>query len=213
MYPLRRHSLAHADPAAWRCLLESQLYVHAEPLLWEWANRGYPLIVRRANDRDAGAGIPLGLPLPPAHGKKRIAFVMAAESIREVHLPPLLAEAGQSAPLCWRDTIRRLVSVDPEVRVYGSLAWQHVTGLTYLNEASDLDLLWRHRYPRELETLLHAVHVIEREAPMRIDGELVASSGAAVHWREIFLGTREVLAKRMEGVRLVARADFLHRAP
>lgn len=194
-------------------MLESQLYMHAEPLLWEWANRGYPLIVRRANDRDAGAGIPLGLPLPPAKGKKRIALVMPAESIREVRLPPLLAEAAESAPLCWRDSIRRLVSVDPEVRVYGSLAWQHLTGLTYLNEGSDLDLLWRHRHPRELETLLRAVQVIEREAPMRIDGELVTSSGEAVHWREILVGTREVLAKRMEGARLVTRAKFMHRAP
>ena len=113
------------------------------------------------------------------------------------------------APAAWRGAIESLLELDPGVRAYGSLAWQHATGLGYLSATSDLDLLWAQVAGTTCEVLLAGIAAIERLAPMRIDGEVVAADGGAVHWRELQSGAAEVLVKRLDEVGMLPRRVFM----
>ena len=114
-----------------------------------------------------------------------------------------------SAPVAWLASIDRLLGLDARVRVYGSLAWQHLTGLAYLTDSSDLDLLWLRQDADTTIKLLAGVSAIDDGAPMRIDGELVAADGTAVNWRELRSGAAEVIGKRMDALIRVRGDAFI----
>jgi len=96
-----------------------------------------------------------------------------------------------------------------EARVFGSLAWRAITGLDYLTNHSDLDLLLYVQQDTDLLRLTVDLAAIEAAAPMRVDGELIREDGAAVHWREFNVAAREILVKAVHGVALVDARLFL----
>ena len=210
MAGLCRHDLVRIAPVSWAAMLADSPPLREEPLLADWAERGRPLVVRRAcrDDRRSADLVPVGISLPPTGNKRRIAVQVPAVAIRSVSPPPRLADLALSAPAPWRATIDRLLELDDGVRVYGALAWQYATGLEYLCATSDLDLLWRHVAGSPCEDLLAGIAAIERQAPMRIDGEVVANGGA-VHWRELHSGAVEVLTKRLDHVVVQSRRSFI----
>ena len=180
-----------------------------EPLLAAWAQRGWPLIARRPVCEDVPGTVPLGLPLPPAREKRRLTLRLAPEDLVDSAPPPTLADARAAAPEAWRNTIASLLALDPQVRCFGSLAWQHLTGLAYLTAESDLDLLWRVDTAEAADALAGRIAEIAERAPMRIDGEFVTPAGVGVQWREWRSPARELVAKDRDGVRLADRAELL----
>jgi phosphoribosyl-dephospho-CoA transferase len=82
------------------------------------------------------------------------------------------------------------------------------TGLNYLTDTSDLNLLLPIRCCGDLLRLTAGLAAIEAKAPMRLDGELMRDDGAAVNWREFHTGARELLVKTTDGVALLAN-DFV----
>ena len=84
-----------------------------------------------------------------------------------------------------------------------------LTGLDYLTDRSDLDLLLDVRRETDLDRFAADVAAIEADAPMRLDGELMRDDGAAVNWREFHAGAREVLVKSIDGVVLLDRSLFI----
>ncbi|MBW7965072.1 malonate decarboxylase holo-[acyl-carrier-protein] synthase [Bradyrhizobium sp. BR 10261] len=206
---LARHSMVKASAAGWAAVMNRYPELASEPIVAGWAHAGRPLVVRRPACSDTAGLVPLGLPLPPSHGKRRIAVSLAAVDIVAAAPPPLLAEAAAAAPAAWRATIDRLVQLLPETRAYGSLAWQHLTGLPYLSDSSDLDLLWPQPTARHAAHLLSGIAAIAKQAPMRLDGEITGPVGG-VQWREL-TGTDEdeVLVKGPAGVTTTTRAAFL----
>ncbi|MBB4396301.1 malonate decarboxylase holo-[acyl-carrier-protein] synthase [Bradyrhizobium sp. ERR14] len=206
---LARHSMVKASASAWTAVMNRYPELASEPIVAGWADAGRPLIVRRPACSDTADLVPLGLPLPPSHGKRRIAVSLAAADIVASAPPPLLADAAAVAPEAWQATIEKLVRLLPETRSYGSLAWQHLTGLPYLTDSSDLDLLWPLSSVRQPASLLSDIAGIAKQAPMRLDGEIVGPAGG-VQWREL-TGTDadEVLVKGSTGVTTTTRAAFL----
>ena len=206
---LARHSMVKVSASGWTAAMNRYPELASEPIVAGWAHAGRPLVVRRPACSDAAGLIPLGLPLPPSHGKRRIAVSLAAADIVASAPPPLLADAATAAPAAWGETIYRLLQLLPETRTFGSLAWQHLTGLPYLSEGSDLDLLWPLSSAEHARTLLPDIARIAKQAPMRLDGEIVAAAGG-VQWREL-IGTDadEVLVKGSTGVTSTTRAAFL----
>jgi phosphoribosyl-dephospho-CoA transferase len=95
-----------------------------------------------------------------------------------------------------------------QARVFGSLAWQTLTGLDYLSDRSDLDLLLDVHRDTDLDGLAAGIAEIEAVAPMRLDGELMREDGAAVNWREFHAGAGEVLVKSIDGVGLLDKELF-----
>lgn len=211
---LARHDLVRVAPASWAAILGGCPPLRDEPLLADWAERDRPLIVRRVgcDERRSAGLVPLGISLPPSSKMRRIAVQVPAVAICSVSPPPRLADLVSSAPLAWHATIDRLLELDADARAYGSLAWQHATGLGYLSATSDLDLLWRCTAGSACEALLTGIAAIERQAPMRIDGEVMAADGGAVHWRELQSGVAEVLVKRLDDVVVLPRRTFMSRS-
>ncbi len=214
--PLRRHDLVRVDPAAWRAWLrdrpaEAAELLLADPLLAKWADRGWPFVARRPAPGEAPELVPLGLPLPPSHGKRRLALLLQPSAVLSRSPPPLLR--GTSAPAAWRPTLERVAvlcdchGVTP--RLFGSLAWAALTGLDYLSASSDLDLLVPLPGDGSIAALTQGLAEVELDAPMRLDGEVIRDDGAAVHWRELHGGADALLVKTLHGVALRDRSWFL----
>ena len=180
----------------------------AEQLVAAWGAQAWPLVRRRPVCSDPAGEIPLGLPLPPSHGKRRIALTLPAADILGHKPPPRLADCKYAAPPHWQATLDALLSLDGDVQCFGSLAWQHVTGLPYLAANSDLDVLWPLPPSARLGRFLAALARIEAEAPMRIDGEIIGSPGA-VQWRELASGEAMLAVKGEAGAALMRRDVFL----
>jgi phosphoribosyl-dephospho-CoA transferase len=182
------------------------------PLVRDWADRGWPVIVRRRDAAEDSTMAPIGLPLPPELGKRRVALLLQPQGVVKRSSPPLLRVASWTADPAWRPTIDALLALGTrtgvEPRAFGSLLWQHQTGLTYLSPGSDIDLLWPVPASFDVSSLLFGIAEVQRDARLRIDGEILFPDGSGVNWRELWSanGARDratVLAKTMEGVRLL----------
>jgi len=216
----RRHDLVFVRPRAWRSFLETRDDLAEDPLVAGWVDQGWPLIARRFAP-DEGDGVPLGLPLPPSAGKRRIGLLMDPTCVRCITRPPLLSSALWAAPAAWVPTLRALDSVAArnglEARVFGSLAWCLLTGMNYLTASSDLDFILLHRKTSAFRPrisggfagLTTELAAIASAAPMQLDGEIVRSDGAGVHWRELQSGARVVLAKTTRAPILLNSAEFI----
>ena len=210
--PIGRHDLVFVSPEGWRAMLATHGDLAADPLVANWSDQGWPTIGRRAMPGEA-SGVALGLPLPPSAGKKRLCFLLQSGAIISVARPPLLNDVRASAPRPWWPALDRLDELalrhSVEVRVFGSLAWRALTGLDYVTDRSDLDLLLDVGCDTDLDRLVSDLAAIETDGPMRLDGELMREDGAAVNWREFYAGSGEVLVKSIEGVRLLDRDLFI----
>jgi phosphoribosyl-dephospho-CoA transferase len=161
--------------------------------------------------------IAVGLALPPAQGKRRIGLVVAMQDIVR-HAPPLrLADAIAHAPAAWQPSLAELdaaaTRIDIELRVFGSLAWQALSGIEYMTGKSDIDLLW---HPQSNEQLQHGIALLQRweqDHGLRADGEVLFGAGSAVSWREWATlksgDDTRVLVKRISSAELVAARELL----
>lgn len=206
--PFERHRMIWVEPARWSAVIADEPALANEPLVAGWAGAGWPVISRRAACDDTVSTIaPLGLPLPPAWGKARLSLRVPFDAIVDDAPAPLLRAAAPAAPAAWQASIAALLELDRDVRCFGSLAWQYLTGLPYITASSDLDLLWDVPTAIRANTLVAQIERVAQTAPMRIDGELLAPSGQAVQWTEWRSDASILLAKSIDGVRLVEREE------
>ncbi|TCW87599.1 malonate decarboxylase holo-[acyl-carrier-protein] synthase [Burkholderia sp. SRS-46] len=215
--PLRRHTLVTLTAAGWGAAFARDPALAADPLVRAWAARGWPLIVRRASPDEADAGrVPLGLPLPPSAGKRRLALNVAADALATVGPLPALADALAAAPDAWREPLRELDALGTRCgvqgRVFGSLAWQALTGERYLGPSSDLDMVFPLPDAASIAPLLDGIAAIDARAPIRIDGELLRGDGAGVNWRELHARLPDVAVKTAIAVELMPADAFLRGA-
>jgi phosphoribosyl-dephospho-CoA transferase len=200
---LRRHDLLRVEPKVWDAMLVRHPGLGDLPLVADWARKGWPVIVRRPMAADEVGGVPAAVPLPPSHGKRRVAFSFPAGAAVSPLPPVLLRDAAPSAPAAWAPVITGLLALGAP-RVFGALLWQHVTGLPYLTAQSDLDLLWAIDDPAVAETLVSGL--LRLDGAPRLDGEIEVHDGGGVNWRELALGGGDtVLVKTMAKVALRAR--------
>jgi len=205
-----RHELLRVAPAVWSRMLASRPDLAVVPFLAEWADNGWPVIVRRRVCDDRADFVPIGIPLPPSAGKKRIGLMIPPDAVLERSRPPSLSNVRNAASVSWERAIDGLVSLGARhavmPTVIGSLLWQYQTGLRYLSPQSDLDLLWYAQPDLDIRSLLAGIEAIERIEAIRIDGEVIFTDGDAVNWRELHVAldqneATELLVKSMDGVR------------
>ncbi|MGC2164425.1 MAG: malonate decarboxylase holo-[acyl-carrier-protein] synthase [Gallionella sp.] len=185
-----------------------------------WLIAGRPLVVacqshgtssRRADE------IAVGLALPPLQGKHRIPLTVTMAGIARNAMPLLLSDVVTDAPEGWQAALRELDAgakrIGVELRVYGSLAWQALSGLTYLTSQSDIDLLWHPRSSGQLQQGIALLADWEHSSGLRADGEVFFSNGDAVSWRELattrWNSGQRVLVKRLRGAELVDGSALL----
>jgi len=202
---LPRHQMLWVEPGAWEAALEGHQALEAGPLVRDWAANGWPLVARSRSCEESAHLLAAGLPVPPAHGKKRYAFGIDAEFVVRAEEPPLVALAATVAPRSWQGSIAAVAVLDPGTRCFGSLCWEYLTGLPYLTAESDLDLLWQVASEDEADRLGREIARIDTQSPTRIDGEFVTPSGAGIQWREWHSSAPKLMAKTPDGPRLLAR--------
>jgi phosphoribosyl-dephospho-CoA transferase len=207
---VHRHDLLRADSAVWDAMLRNRPDLVELPLVADWARCERPVMVRRRMASDSAGAVPAGLPLPPTYGKRRLAFGLASGTGVVVLPPVLLREAAQAAPLAWNSIIGALIELGDVIgtkpRVFGALLWQYATGLAYLREGSDLDLLWSVSDEDTATALVKGLDRLDRTGPIRLDGELILPDGAAVNWRELEQESADLLIKTMDGVEIRTRS-------
>ena len=183
-------------------------------------NRGHgPLLQLEPFSMGNGIADPIavGLALPPALGKRRVAFSVDPGDIARYTPPLLLAEAVAQAPAAWQPVLAELhdaaINIGIELRVFGSLAWQALSGIQYLTPQSDIDLLWHPQSHAQLRQGIALLARWERSGGLRADGEVLFGGSGAVSWREWAAlksgGDQRVLVKRAFSAELVAAGELL----
>jgi len=206
----QRHELLRVAPEFWPSALASRTSAVASMFLTTWAAQGWPVIVRRRMDGDSPDMVPVGVPLPPAAGKLRIALAIPEEAVSERLPSASLLSVAHAANPAWGPTIHALAALGAchgvSPAAFGSLLWQSRTGLPYLSPRSDIDVLWAVGDDCNIPSLLDGIAAAEQNAPMRIDGELVFSDGGGVNWREL----RSALSQSNRAEVLVKSIDRAH---
>ena len=206
---LPRHSLVWIDAAAhWIALCKTPV-----ARLRAWLEADRPAVAARLQGDEPASFVRLGIALPPSMGKQRLSFAAPRSAIKHVRGTLLLREIVDAFPASWLDDVRSLLAIASaialEPRVYGSFAWQALTGDRYVGPTSDIDLVWRPCSTGQLDALTAALLRWERSTGRRADGEVVLPSGDAVCWRELSSESSRVLVKSASSVALRARSDCL----
>jgi phosphoribosyl-dephospho-CoA transferase len=190
--------------------------MHAQVIAWLEADR--PLVVaRQARGAASSDSIAAGLALPPAQGKRRIALGVAAHDIAKYTPPLMLVDAIMHAPAEWRPALAELhdaaINIDIELRIFGSLAWQALSGFQYLTPQSDIDLLWNPQSNFQLQQGIELLVRWEQSSGLRADGEVLFGGSNAVSWREWAtlksVEVQRVLVKRTSSAELVDASELL----
>jgi len=172
----------------------------------EWIVARRPFVVRQQGAQVLRTGpVALGLPLPPNADKRRIALTVHRRMIRRVSRAPALADVVPHAPWHWRPPLarlhRRAEAIGITFRVFGSAAWQALTGVAYVTDASDVDLLWHPATPAQLTEGVAILDAWQRDSGIPADGEIIFGDDDAVAWREWRRhgDHAHVLVKRLDG--------------
>jgi phosphoribosyl-dephospho-CoA transferase len=119
----------------------------------------------------------------------------------------------QASPNAWLPCLRELdgfaKTYGVQAGVFGSLAWQWLTGLHYLGSNSDIDIAWTLPSRDRIEPFLDDLADIESRAPMRLDGELIRHDGTGVNWREVQGGHADLALKTATEVVMCSREAFI----
>lgn len=210
--PLERHQLVWLTPEAWQEILSRPWDTQAAEILTHWQAQQLPLMVTRQRVDAAPDLVCLGLPAPARWGKHKLAVRVEVQSLSVIAPCPTLEDVALHSS--WRDAAfdlcAALAAQGVQPRVYGSYAWQHLSGFDYIHPSSDIDLYLR------VHDLDQATWVTEQLAqaqlPQRLDGELIFPGGAAVAWREfqqlIQAKVAQVILKDLRSVRLVTAKDL-----
>lgn len=206
-----RHNRVWLSVSGWQraCAATSKAHL---PELEPWAAKDWPLVVRRSESALSADSIGLGLALPPDAQtglKTRIPLTVYLNDIAR-HEPPLtLAAVASAIPPAWQgaytDLTHDFIDAQLELRVYGSVALQTITGLLYLTATSDIDVLF---YPRTHAQLQQGLHLLQTYAQgLPLDGEIVFPSGRAVAWKEWAAAvgsSHKVMVKSMTNLNLMS---------
>lgn len=204
---LRRHTLVWLSPEAAHAVSPAQA-----ARVRAWFAQGFPAIVARRPAGTPADPLHLGVPLPPAEAKQRLAVRVREADIARSAALPMLEGVIASAPVAWRPALVALAQQAHAggfaPRVFGAFAWQALTGLDYVHDGSDLDLLWEIETAAQAEAIVAMLFDWETRHGHRADGELRLPDGRAVNWREYAAGASRVLVKTEDDARLASRADL-----
>lgn len=97
--------------------------------------------------------------------------------------------------------------------MFGSLAWQALSGLNYMTPQSDIDLLWHPLSHMQLQQGIALLARWEQDHGLRADGEVLFGINSAVSWREWAAlksgDNQRVLVKRASSAELVDARELL----
>lgn len=202
---ISRHDLVWLTTEGWDCLYDQSPEKKEELTFWQEHN--YPTIVRRCELPISHERIAVGMALPPSMGKQRLAFSVGSKHINNISKPLSLTKIIPYAPKSWQENLITLAQENLEIGVYGSLSWQVLTQLDYVQLHSDIDLLFKIDTHSQLTKALTVLKHFSLSLPL--DGELIFPDGSAVSWKEMRDQQPSLLVKRLNSVNLVKREVLL----
>jgi len=111
----------------------------------------------------------------------------------------------------------RIEASGARLGIYGSLAWETLSGEAYRHADSDIDLICDVADLAQYAMVLDALRQAVADFPGRLDGELRLPDGQAVAWQEILMlgkaSDKSVLVKGEQDVALLPLADWLAGLP
>lgn len=153
----------------------------------DWLARGQPLVVAR--QPEYGGKLALGLALPVEFATRRLVCTVDYADVARSRNPLTVDEAARILPPHDAQALRRFArSVAGhalQVGVYGSTAWESMSGLRYRHERSDVDVVCDVASSAGLSACLAAFSDGTRDFRARLDGEIRFTGGRAVAWREL----------------------------
>lgn len=184
---MRRHDLAYIRAGSsfnFLCGAGSKELVAA---VSAWIAVGHPLVVcRQWNDSEQ---VQLALTLPTSQGRQRVAARFKHEDLIRVspavEIRHCLAGLDTHAAQVLSELNSLLQKCGASVGVFGSLAWESITGESYRHAASDVDLICDVASHLQLDACLNALEEAASKLAFRLDGELRFPNGEAVAWREL----------------------------
>ena len=184
---MQRHDLVTLHPGSpfrFACAAEDPVLQAA---VGDWIGRGRPLVAaRQAPDRNE---ILLGLTLPLSHKRQRVGCIVDADAVASVQAPLRLGQclhrlpAATAVPLAILE--REIGRCGAALGVFGSLAWEVISGEDYRQPTSDVDVICDIATRYQFDASLAALHQAACVLDQRLDGELRFPDGNAVAWREI----------------------------
>lgn len=123
--------------------------------------------------------------------------VMDMEGRHPPRLQPVLRQLRQAA---WAEQIR--------LGLIGSAAMETVTGLPYLRDSSDIDLVVQAGSQESLSRFAAVLELLEQRFAVRMDAEVRLLQGG-VKLKELLSGQKTVLVKGKESVSLLSREQGL----
>ena len=152
-----------------------------------WLDRGLPVMVRRPCVSEDGSAACVGIALPPAPSKRRLAFCFPVRFIRKLVDPPLWKDCLTLALLetaaLTQSIANAAAAAGLPLRTFGSYAWQYHTGLPYVTPRSDVDLLVPVNRIESWKIFRQSMAGISQKSP-RIDLEIVLNGDASFSWWE-----------------------------
>lgn len=216
---MRRHDLVWLQPTA----TYTKPCVEPGSAAWlaldQWLAAGRPLVAAR--QMAGGTQVQLGLSLPLAQGRQRLSILVEASQIGEVR-PPLnvrqcLAGLPAASASILSALAERIEASGARLGIYGSLAWETLSGEAYRHADSDIDLICDVADLAQYAMVLDALRQAVADFPGRLDGELRLPDGQAVAWQEILMlgkaSDKSVLVKGEQDVALLPLADWLAGLP
>jgi phosphoribosyl-dephospho-CoA transferase len=176
----------------------------------DWLARGHPFVVARQPEQ--GGQLALGLALPVEFATRRVACTVEHADVFRTRNPLTVDETAHVLPMQDARALRRFTAAVAghalQVGVYGSTAWESMSGLRYRHEGSDVDVVCDVASSAGLSACLAAFSDGTRDFRARLDGEIRFTGGRAVAWRELAeacAGTSSlVLAKGERDVALLS---------
>lgn len=210
-----RHDLVYLQPeAAWQspCAAPDSPLAQAAQ---RWLAAGRPLVAARQPADDEM--LLLGLTLPTEQGRQRLAIRVAAAAVARCRPPLKLEQCLHRLPAAHAQELRTLAERARAgaiaLGVYGSLAWEAISGESYRHQASDIDLICDVASEGQLTAALGELERAAARLPCRLDGEIRFPDGNAVAWREILAHRQTpetpVLAKGQRDVALLPLARLI----
>lgn len=188
----RRHSLVHLSADGWeRVIRAHDLSLH--PTFIEWQDKEFPLVVRRQKgikQNEVAVGIPVN-----------IGFTIEKRDVLKLS-PPLELKAAIGYVPSLAKLLSDLEEQGLSCSLFGSLAWQALTGRPYLHDKSDIDLLFFPKTKKELTQGLKIFQFHSKYLPL--DGEIGFPTGHYVAWKEWMNRSSKKLVKGTNTVQLMA---------
>ncbi|MFZ6687834.1 malonate decarboxylase holo-[acyl-carrier-protein] synthase [Undibacterium sp. SXout11W] len=223
----QRHDLVWLSHQAWAAVFAQQMQRVPDEMtgftvqaLHRWQQEEWPAVVRRRDVDAADDEVCIGFALVPVNGRKpRIAARVKAQDILE-HQPSLaLSTVIPFVAPQWQPALKVFNSEGNAVgvrwRVYGSVVFEFLTGQSYVNEQSDIDVLFR---PQSQEHLVQGLALLRQfQTQIPLDGEVIFPQSQAVSWKEWLLSdlvlessqTQRLLVKDNQQVRLVSKLELM----